>query len=181
MNFVHRSLKPGKVFRANFLCHSCHMHTNILILKIITHNGFYFNLTINELKHEYDENVHCNYGGLAVFDRTDVISTVCMSSNGLYKYRNIYSKSHQIFVVIYSYTEYGSLKTPLSMSTTDCGHATINTHVCEYLFPCSFSFIRRIEYARFLEGTNQTCQRCTEDAYAFVTVKSGKCMIMQFT
>ena len=73
----------------------------------------------------------CNKGGFSVYGSFLEISAVCNTSNyPTYRYKNIYSKSNEVLLVIYSYKIYGCFKINISLLVTKC--KPVNINICAF-------------------------------------------------
>ena len=107
------------------------------VWKIISY--YNVNLTITNLTYTGFNDPLCTFAGITVHslskDSYKEITTECMSFINILPSRNIYSKSNETLLVLYSYKEYGSLSLTIQFSSTKCKPVTINTcalsHLCQ--------------------------------------------------
>ena len=111
----------------------CNAWKQVCLITVKTGEGYKINITMYNLTHNYERNSLCKIGGLTVYNilqKTDEeISTVCVSHTGVYKYRNIYSTTPTILIVIYVYIPHGKLNVTLGISTTKC--KVVPRHACK--------------------------------------------------
>ena len=92
------------------------------------------NITTNNMSYKGQNNILCEYAGLAVFEKKyktyKEITTVCYTHIG-YAHRNIYTRDFEAVLVFYSYPLYGTISITVSISFTNCKIITINTCVFE--------------------------------------------------
>ena len=155
-----------------------HVFTKYEVLKIISY--YNVNLTIINLTYTGFNDPLCTFAGMTVHslnkDSYKEISTECMSFINILPYRNIYSKSNETLLVLYSYKEYGNLSLTIQFSTIKCKPVTINT--------CALSFL-----CKFLNNT--MCKEHREQIKALnlkysqigtnfpISVKPEQCFILQ--
>ena len=98
------------------------------------------NVTITNLTYTGFNDPLCIFAGITVYslnkDLYTEITTECTSVHNIFTYRDIYSKTNETLLVLYSYQEYGNLSLTMQLSTTKCKPLTINTCASSYL--CKF-------------------------------------------
>ena len=79
---------------------------------------------------EENYNLKCEIHGLAVYSinrkSTEESGSACFPSIGIYKERNIYSKTNVSLLVLYNFKDYGQLKLTIDLSITHCDVNKIN-------------------------------------------------------
>ncbi len=106
----------------------------VTYMQIKTDPGFSVNVSVSHITYSGKINtMDCMFGGVSVYQGLKEVSTLCIKTNGIseerssglpvrdeYVFPNIYSASHQLELVIFSYPEYVSMMTNLTVSTTRC-------------------------------------------------------------
>ncbi len=148
----------------------------------------------------------CSFSGLAAYNfhrnTLSEIKAECLQYSGFYRYRNIYSITSSLILVIYSYVEYGQLNLSYELSSTHCKSVTIST--CPFfkhcrkvniLNPVNFREVNlctapdqedEMLYSEFKEGiiVGRKCTRIADvgrEPNMIFTVSPGKCTIIQLT
>ena len=127
-NIIHvNSTQLSKFLFPNDFCID---NTKRCVLKVNTLPNHKLNITIHSIKHTHNNNALCTYSGVAAYNIIDQnykeISTVCKHKTNFYKYRNIYSNTSSILLVIYSFLEYGTLDLSLEFSDSICSVVYVN-------------------------------------------------------
>ena len=112
------------------------------------------------------------------------IYEVCLSHDGFYKYKNIYSKFHALFLVFYSYPEYSKLSIKITLSTTHCMPVSINI----YSFQLFYKTLGNVLGEKMIENMKDIYKESSiyhlgfddiiEDYLRF-SIKIGKCFILE--
>ena len=107
------SINFTQVLKFLFPNYLCFQDRKLCLLQVSTLPSHGINITINSINHTHNNNDLCTYSGIAAYIMNNhsnkEISTECKSKTNFYKYRNIYTNTSTILVVIYSFFEYGPL------------------------------------------------------------------------
>ena len=185
MNLISNKVVLNKIETTYF----SYSETNVYILhSIVKINGF-INLTIVHLSYSGYNDPICTYAGLTAYylitNAYVEISTECFSYDSFYRYRNMYSRSKDILIIIYSYKEYGSLNVYFGLTTTYCRTVTIN--MCA--FNCHTKPKGNILCAEFYHEIKQLHEvkfhknkkRRSHHNYLQFSVPINQCFILQLT
>ena len=110
----------------------CSKNLEVCILKIQTSEQTKINITITHLSIDQEDlNEGCLFHGLSVYDHLnttkDELSTICIVSFSRYRHRNIYSKTNDLLLVLYSFKAEGSMNVNFLVSNTYCNVIQIDT------------------------------------------------------
>ena len=109
---------------------SAFVSTFVSITEILTSTKLGINISIQYLDYTSKHDIGCQYAGLAAysdnFDSKTEISSTCTTSSEIFRHRNIYSESHTVLLVIYSYKRSYELNAKVIISTTSCDIVKIN-------------------------------------------------------
>ena len=148
------------------------------IWKILSH--YNLKIAIINLTYSGDNDAVCTFAGITPCDlSTDSyreITTECFSIEDSLTYRNIYSKSNDTLLVLYSYRKYGNLSITIQLSITQCKPVTVNTCALTYLcqFPNNTMCKDHREQIRSLNITNM------QISIDFpISMNPGQCFILQ--
>ena len=113
-----------------------HALTKYEVWKIFSY--YNVNLTIINLTYTGFNDPLCTFAGITAYSLKNnsytELTTECNFFNNVYSmYRDIYSKSNETMLVLYSYKEYGNLSLTMQFSSTKCKPVTINTCALSYL------------------------------------------------
>ena len=112
--------------------HICR-HRNPCLIHFQTDEGYRFNVTMRSIFNSNQGDILCTYAGLSMYDNDQdwrELSKICTQSE-----RNVYSLASGIFLVLYSYREYGSFSVELEFSTTRCNVVEMNYCWGYYVYP----------------------------------------------
>ena len=155
-----------------------HVITKYQVWKILSY--YNVNLTIINMTYTGSEDPMCTFAGIAVYslnkDSIKEITNDCVYFDKYFTHRDIYSKSNEALLVLYSYKEYGNLSLTMQFSITNCIPVTINTCALSYLckIPNNWLCRKHIEQIRPL---NIKHSQISVDFP--ISVNPGQCFIFQ--
>ena len=122
----------------------------------------------------------CTFAGITVYnvnsDSYKEITTERILFSNILPFRNIYSRSNETLLVLYSYKEYGNLSLTMQFSSTKCKPVTINTYALSYL--CKFKNNAMCkEHKENIKALNLKYSQISTDFP--LSVNPGQCFILQ--
>ena len=178
MSIQQSKIKDYYKMHSNSSINLIHLIDRSKLLMAEVDNSF-IKLTINKLKYNSYNNPLCTFGGITTFtlinDSFTKVSSNCISYDGFYRYRNMYSTSNKFLIVLYSYKVYGSLKINMTLSTTNCKAVTINTCALQYLCKNLENELCK----QFQVERNKTLD--LRKVSLRLSVSPGQCFILQMT
>ena len=126
--FINISNVKSKLLKYPF--NICNTSASTCITELFTSRNAGINISIQYLHYTSQNDFGCQNAGLAAyshnFDTQIEISSTCTISSGIFKHRNIYSESHIVLLVIYSYQRSYQLNAKIAISTTSCNIVKVN-------------------------------------------------------
>ena len=123
----------------SFLHTISHAPIKYEVWKILSY--YNVNITIINLTYIGFNDPLCTFAGISVYsldlNSYKEIANECTSLDNFFSHRNIYSKSKETLLVLYSYNKYGNLSFTMQFATTKCKPVIINT--CAVSYPCKFN------------------------------------------
>ena len=155
-----------------------HVFTKYEVWKIFSY--YNVNLTIINLTYTGFNDPLCTFVGITVYnvnsDSYKEITTECILFSNILSFRNIYSRSNETLLVLYSYKEYGNLSLTMQFSSTKCKPVTINTCALSYL--CKFKNNAMCkEHKENIKALNLKYTQISTDFP--LSVNPGQCFILQ--
>ena len=177
--FVTESSSASKNVQLNDSDIILHTLTKYKVWKIFS----YYNvkLTIINLTYTGFNDPLCTFAGITAYSLKNnsytEITTECTLFNNVYSiYRDIYSKSNETLLIVYSYKEYGNLSLTMQFSSTKCKPVTINTCALSYL--CKFkNNVMCREHMEQIKSLNLNYTQISTDFP--ISVNPGQCFILQ--
>ena len=155
-----------------------HEFTKYEVWKILSY--YNVNLTIINMTYTGFNDPLCTFAGIAIHSLNKnsykEITTECMPYLNILASRNIYSKTYETLLVLYSYQKYGNLSLTMQFSTTKCKPVTINTCALSYLCKFPNNTMCR-EHREQIKSLNLNYSHIS--TYFPVSVNPGQCFILQ--
>ena len=130
-NIPKLTLNETEIKSLNFPNANCSVKHPICAIEVTVNSSSKLNLTLHHLTYNGQVHSMCNYGGLTSYDNINgtyiEISTICKPHNGVFKNRNIYSKTSLLLLVFYQYEEYAHVEINSIVSSTACMPISFNT------------------------------------------------------